>query len=283
MIGYILLREEDSSMSINLSVTISSLGSKFAPIILQGDYVEEIQKARKIGYKAVELHIRDPKTINVSEIMEAIKRNNLTVSAIGTGQAYVDDNIYFTSIDKEIRSAAVQRIKDQIDLASKLNSKVIIGTIKGILPENKNGRAIAVERATACLKECTEYAKYKKVNLVLEAINRYETNFLNNAKETVDFIEKIDTSVIGLHLDTFHMNIEEKLIAQVIKEYSSYLEYLHFADSNRLSPGLGHINFSDIMLALKEINYNGYIGVEVLPLPDPYSAAKQALSYIVKL
>ena len=96
-------------------------------------------------------------------------------------------------------------------------------------------------------------------------------------------IEKIDSSVIGLHLDTFHMNIEEKLIGQVIKEYSSYLAYLHFADSNRLSPGLGHINFSEIILALKEINYNGYIGVEALPLPDSYSAAKQALSYIGKL
>jgi len=112
--------------------------------------------------------------------MQAIKENNLTVSAIGTGQAYVDDRIYFTSIDKKIRSAAVQRIKDQIDLASKLNSKVIIGTIKGPLPEDKDDRVIAVERATACLKECTEYAKYKKVNLVLEAINRYETNFFCN-------------------------------------------------------------------------------------------------------
>jgi len=205
------------------------------------------------------------------------------VSAIGTGQAYVDEKIYFTSIDKEIRSAAVQRIKDQIDLASKLNSKVIIGTIKGFLPEDKNDRVIALDRATTCLKECAEYAKYEKVNLVLEAINRYETNFLNTAKQTVEFIEKIDPSIMGLHLDTFHMNIEEKLIGEVIKEYSSYLAYLHFADSNRLSPGLGHINFTEIVLALKEINYNGYIGIEALPLPDSYSAAKQALSYIGRL
>lgn len=268
---------------MNLSVTISSPGSKFAPIILQGEYITQICKAKKIGYKAVELHIRDPKIIDYSSIMQVIKKNNLAVSAIGTGQAYVDDKISFTSIDKKIRSAAVQRIKNQIDLALKLNSKVIIGTIKGFLPEDKNGRLIAVERLTVCLRECTEYAKYKKVNLVLEAINRYEANFLNTAKQTVEFIEKIDPSVIGLHLDTYHMNIEEKLIGQVIKEYSSYLAYLHFSDSNRLVPGLGHINFSEIMLALKEINYNGYIGIEALPLPDSYSAAKQALSYILKL
>jgi len=270
-------------MNINLSVTISSPGSKFAPIVLQGDYVTEIKNAKEIGYKAVELHIRDPKIINHPSIMQVIQKNNLAVSAIGTGQAYVDEKIYFTSEDKEIRRAAVQRIKDQIDLAAKLNAKVIIGTIKGLLPEDKNDRVIALERATTGLKECAEYAKYKKVNLVLEAINRYETNFLNTAKQTTEFIEKIDPSVIGLHLDTFHMNIEEKLIGEEIREYSSYLAYLHFADSNRLSPGLGHLNFSEIIMALKEVNYNGYIGIEVLPLPDAYSAAKQALLHIGKL
>ena len=268
---------------MNLSITISSPGSKFAPIVLQGEYITQIYKAKEIGYEAVELHIRDPKIIDCSSIMQVIKKNNLTVSAIGTGQAYVDDKISFTSTDKIIRSAAVQRIKNQIDLASKLNSKVIIGMIKGFLPEDKIGRGIAIERLAACLKECTVYAKYKKVNLVLEAINRYESNFLNTAKQTVEFIEMIDSSVIGLHLDTYHMNIEEKLFGQVIKEYSSYLAYLHFSDSNRLSPGLGHINFSEIILALNEIKYSGYIGIEVLPLPDSYSAAKQALSYIQKL
>ena len=120
---------------MNLSVTISSPGSKFAPIILQGEYIAQIYKAKEIGYKAIELHIRDPKIINYSSIMQAIKKSNLVVSAIGTGQAYVDDKIYFTSIDKKIRRDAVQRIKDQIDLASKFNSKVIIGTIKGFLPK----------------------------------------------------------------------------------------------------------------------------------------------------
>ncbi len=270
-------------MSISLSVTISSPGSKFAPIIFQGDYVSGIKKAKEIGYKAVELHIRDPKVIDVPGIMEVVKKNNLTVSTIGTGQAYVDEKLYFSSVDAGVRNAAVLRIKDQIDFASQLKAKVIIGTIKGPLPEDKNEQEIALERVITCLRECANYAQKKGVVLVLEAINRYESNYLNTAEQTVEFIKKINSSMIGLHLDTFHMNIEEKSIVDTIKKYSSYLDHLHFADSNRWVPGFGHINFANILDTLKKVNYDGYIGLEALPLPDSETAAMQALSYINKL
>jgi len=268
---------------MNLSITISSFGSKFAPIIFQGDYVSGINKANEIGYKVVELHVRDPKVINIPAIMEAINKNNLTVSTIGTGQAYVDEKLCFSSTNADVRNAAVQRIKDQIDFAATLRAKVIIGTIKGLLPEDKNEREMALEKVNTCLKECADYAQKKDVKIVLEAINRYESNYLNTAKQTVEFIKTINSPIIGLHLDTFHMNIEEKSFVETIKEYSHYLSHFHFADSNRWVPGLGHIDFSEIIATLKQINYDGYIGIEALPLPDGDSAAKQALSYISKL
>ena len=270
-------------MSINLSVTISSLGSKFAPIIFQGDYVSGIKKAKEIGYKAVELHIRDPKAIDIPAIIGAVKKNNLIVSTIGTGQAYVDERLHFTSANAGVRNTAVQRIKDQIDFAAPFRAKVIIGTIKGLLPEDRNEREIALERLITCLRECGDYAQKKDVKLVLEAINRYESNYLNTAEQTAKFIVKVNSPLIGLHLDSFHMNIEEKSIVETIKKYSSYLSHLHFADSNRWAPGFGHINFTEILATLKEVNYDGYIGIEALPLPDGDNAARQALSHISKL
>lgn len=270
-------------MGINLSVTVSSPGSKFAPIIFQGNYAAGIKKAKGIGFKAVELHIRDPKAIDTNEIMEALKKNTINVSTIGTGQAYVDEGLHFTSVDKSIRDAAVRRIKEQVELAERLGAKVIIGTIKGLLPEDNNEQEIALARVVACLQECSEYAQKKGVPLVLEAINRYESNYLNTAEQTVEFIKKVNSPVIGLHLDTFHMNIEEKSIVETIKKYSYYLSHLHFADSNRWAPGLGHIDFAEIVVVLKEINYDGYIGIEALPLPDDVSAARQAFFHISKL
>ncbi|MDP1125292.1 hypothetical protein Q5O12_27580, partial [Klebsiella pneumoniae] len=82
--------------------------------------------------------------IDIPAIIGAVKKNNLIVSTIGTGQAYVDERLHFTSANAGVRNTAVQRIKDQIDFAAPLKAKVIIGTIKGLLPEDRNEREIAL-------------------------------------------------------------------------------------------------------------------------------------------
>lgn len=269
---------------MKLSITISSLGSKFAPIILQGEYAQQIEKARALGYSMVELHIRDPKILDLDPIIKSLEQTKLQVSTIGTGQAYVDDRIYFSSFDQAIRRAAVQRIKDQIDLGELLHAKVIIGTIKGQLPLIEEDRTKAFGLVVDCMKECLDYAEQHDVQLTLEAINRYETNFLNSAAQTVAFIEPLGSKRLGLHLDTFHMNIEEASIEETIREYGSkHLSHLHIADSNRWAPGQGHIEFSKIIKELKAIDYQGFLGLECLPMPDPETTAKHALEYMRKL
>lgn len=84
-------------------------------------------------------------------------------------------------------------------------------------------------------------------------------------------------------LDTFHMNIEEISFYKVIKQVNKELIHFHVADSNKCAPGMGHINFKEIIDALKEINYNNYIGVEVLPIPNADEAAKKSIEFLKKL
>ena len=76
------------------------------------------------------------------------------------------------------------------------------------------------------------------------------------------------------------MNIEERSPVRSIIEAGSYIGYIHFADSNRMAPGWGHIDFSQIIAALKEIDYAGHIGVEILPQPDHHRAAQQAIQFL---
>lgn len=268
---------------MNLSITISTPGSKFAPIVFQGEYDKQIINASSVGYEAVELHIRDPKAIARRELFQALNKTNIRVSTIGTGQAYVDERIFFTSFDENIRQAAVQRIKDQIDLAAELNAKVIIGTIKGPLPETKSEKGKARGLAIQCLKECLEYADSFNVKLTLEAINRYETNFLNTAEETVNFINEIGSENLGLHLDTFHMNIEEISIEETVRAFRNFIFHIHIADSNRLPPGKGHLNFRSIIRELEAVGYSGSLGIECLPIPSSFVAAKQAFEYMGSL
>ena len=268
---------------MEIAATISSSGSKNAPILFQGDYAEEVARAASLGFKAVELHIRDPKAIDRKRLLQTLERTEQKVSAIGTGRAFGEDRIFFSSPDAEIRSRAVQRIKDHIDLASELPTKVIIGLIRGPLPELEGEKNAARPRVIDCFKECASYAEKLHVSLAVEAINRYETNFLNTAEETENFIKAIGSSLLGIHLDTFHMNIEEISIEGALKEHGKRLLHMHLADSNRHAPGMGHLDFYSILSALRDIGYRGYLSLECLPGADPFGAAKHAFRYLGEL
>ena len=268
---------------MKMSLTISSPGLKSAPILFTGDYGEQIDLAAAIGFEAVELHIRDPKRVDRRSLLKSLEKTGLEVSTIGTGRAYGEDKIFFTSSDKQVREAAAQRIKDQVDFASLIGAKVIIGLIRGPLPEGEFERTMARTYATDCLKECADYAQKAGVQLPVEAINRYETNFLTTAEETERFIRGIDSEAVGLHLDTFHMNIEEVSIDETIKRHAGRLIHIHLADSNRWAPGMGHLNFKSILSTLRETGYPGYLGLECLPMPSAQNAAEYAFHYLEDL
>jgi len=268
---------------MKLSLTISSPGSPKAPILLRGDYAEKIVQAAKIGFRAVELHIRDPKAIDQKAILRTLEKTGVKVSTIGTGQAYGEGRIFFASPDERVRRAAIRRIKDQIDFASELGAKVIIGLIKGPLPEEGADKSIARERMVDCFRECAEYAQKANVQLPVEAINRYEANFLNTAEDTERFVQEIGSPAMGIHLDTFHMNIEEISIEAAIERHAKGLMHIHLADSNRRVPGMGHLDFRPIFAALRKIGYQGYLGLECLPIPDGQKAAEHGFRYLEDL
>jgi sugar phosphate isomerase/epimerase len=131
------------------------------------------------------------------------------------------------------------------------------------------------------LKELSDFNE--NVKLAIEPINRYETDIVNTVKSGLDLIEKIDRKNIGLLLDTFHMNIEEPSITESIKIAKSSLFHFHIADSNRWHPGAGHINFKEVLETLNNIGYDNYISAEIMPMPDPDTAAKNTIDYMRKL
>jgi sugar phosphate isomerase/epimerase len=119
--------------------------------------------------------------------------------------------------------------------------------------------------------------------LVLEVINRYELTYLNTAKDALELIKAVDSPNLKLHLDTFHMNIEEPNMIESILKAKDYIAHVHFADSNRWAPGCGHINFPEIIKTLQQINYGGAISAEILPEPSPEESVRLTIEYYKKL
>ena len=263
-------------------IVVSTSSTKFSALAFKENLKESIKKVANLGFDGAELAVRNPKDLKVENVIKIIKENNLEVPAIGTGQAYGEEGLSFSDPDEAIRKIAVKRINNQIIFASHFNAQVIIGLIRGEIKEGVD-REKAEEWTIDCLRKCTEFAKEYNIQLTLEPVNRYESNFINTLSEGIEFIKRVSVSNLGLLADTFHMNIEEVSIYSSIIQAKDYISHVHFADSNRWAPGCGHLDFAKIVQTFKKISYQGYVSAEILPLPDPDSCARLTAKTLDKL
>jgi 5-keto-L-gluconate epimerase len=267
---------------MRISVTIIDEASMKAPIVFRGDYEESIKKAAEIGYSGIELHLGDPQTIDQENFMKLCKENNISVTSIGTGPGYGKRGLSLSSPDKEIRERATGCVKGHIDLASAFGSVVIVGLLKGLVSESRDLDSY-LQDLESSLRICLDYAEEKNVTLVLEAINRYESDIFNTIAECVDFVKKFNTDHLKVHIDSYHMNIEETQIHQNIKEAGKYIGHVHVADSNRWHPGNAHFDFEKLIETLDEIDYQGALAVECLSFPNQQEAAEKSFSHLQEI
>ena len=272
---------------MKFGIVISVSKTKFGPVVFKENLTDNIIKAASMGYDGVELAIRDPKAIKISKVLELLDKYNMKVLSVGTGQIYVEDNLSFSDPDKDIRDRAVNRTKKIIDIAKQFKASIIIGLIRGKInnPDNFESKLEKAEiLISQCIQELLSYSEEHDQKFLMEPINRYEVDIFNRVDEVYSFLsrfkDRLDLGRVSILADTFHMNIEEPDIAESFNKYSSMIKHIHFADSNRWPPGYGHIDFDKIMQVLKDINYSNFISFEMLPLPDPDSAAKEAINNI---
>jgi len=170
-------------------------------------------------------------------------------------------------------------LRDHAHLATLLECPITIGLIRGVLPLDQALQEEARKRALDGLAQFAAYAESLGLGLYLEPINRYETNFINSIAQGLEVLKEIGAKNILLLADTFHMNIEEVDMAEALRTAGDRLGYVHFADSNRHAPGSGHIDFEPILAALRKMGYKGFLTVEILPLPNDFSAAQRSARF----
>ncbi len=192
---------------------------------------------------------------------------------------------------------AVVYLKDCVDFAEFLGAKIIIVVPSPVGRTVKPANLPMEELTVNCIanvREAAEYAKTKNIKFAIEAINRYETYFVNTLSKALDFVQKVNHPNVGLMADLFHMSIEERSIPQSLFMVRDHLLHVHVADNTREAAGLGSTDFKEVLRTLKSIGYNGSLTMEFMyRLADPYAAqdmstqtttmdffAKQAIDYM---
>jgi len=261
---------------MKLSIVLSTHAASFESVAYKGDLERNVERIARLGYDGVELAVRDPTLLDLGHVQEVISRLGLEVPAIGTGQAYSEEGLSFTAPEESLRWQAIERIRKQVELARSLGALVIVGLIRGKV---QKGIAAAQARQwlVSALADCARHAA-PDVQLVLEPLNRYETNLINTVAEGLDLIEEVGANNMGLLFDTFHANIEEASIESAIRSAGDRLLHVHVADSNRWYPGAGHLDFSRVISTLHGMGYQGYLSAEIMPLPSAEACAERTIT-----
>jgi sugar phosphate isomerase/epimerase len=253
---------------------------KFSITIDSFTKIESLENTIKglveLGINNIELS-GDPSNFNSKKIFELF--NTFSVSVLGVTGKWTSSKgmispVLLTS-DPHILSYSKDYVKECIKICNFFGGSIFNICLLSdydvkkdwnheMIPNKEKKKLL--KRSVNILSELTRFSKDFGVYLLLEPLNRYSTPFCCNTADAIFVTSNLNNDYFLILLDTYHMNIEEIDFSDSIIKSKNFLKHIHFADSNRKMPGLGHINFDAILKTLRKIQYNNYIGLE--PIVD---------------
>ena len=233
------------------------------------------KRLKRFGYDGIEL-VGEPEKYGINRILELSSQYDMNVCSVLSWCLAEIPGRDISHPDHSIRRKAAEYLKNCVDLAHQVGASIVVSlpapagrtSPVGIsLTEDewdegfKNEWKYAVEGT----RELAAYADKKSITLAIEPLNRYESYLITNLQKAQYFIREVGSPNLKVHLDTFHMSIEEKNLSEIVHKSADYLVNMHISDSNREPPGRGHTDFRAIMKSLKEIRYEGYLVLEPVP------------------
>jgi len=218
-----------------------------------------ISGAARSGYDYVEIALLDPWSVDAAMTCDLLAEYGVRAHA-SLGLSPTTD---VTSTDPLIIAKGDELLRKATDVLYQLGGTELCGVIYCSLgkypgPASNENRANSV----AAMQRLADYAADKGININLEIVNRYETNIMNTGIEGIAFIDQVNRPNAFIHLDTYHMNIEEDGMEKSVLAAREKLGYVHIGESHRGYLGSGNVDFETFFAALRKINYQGPITFE---------------------
>jgi D-psicose/D-tagatose/L-ribulose 3-epimerase len=218
-----------------------------------------IESSKATGYDLIEIPVLDPSTIDVAmtrKILDSVGLN----AACSLGLSAETD---ISSSDLQVSARGERLLHDALAVTRDLGGHYLGGVIASALgrytsPPSEEGRANCVNG----LHRLAQQAAASNITLGLEVVNRYESNLLNTAQQALALIDEIGAENVVVHLDTYHMNIEEANFTDPVIACGSRLGYVHVGENHRGYLGTGTVDFPEFFQALAAVNYQGVVAFE---------------------
>jgi len=223
---------------------------------------EMAPKVKQMGFDLVEVPLEDTSLIDGAKAGSIIRDLGLAVSAtvaMGPDRDLIHE-------DKAIRDNGMVYVKAAIDVCESMGATNLVGPLYSAVgrtwQQTADERAKDLDVLVSNLSELAAYAGDHGVKLGLEPLNRFETSFINIASQAVEVIDRVGNPALGIMLDTFHMNIEEKNLGDAIRAAGKRLIHVHACGSDRGAPGKGTVPWGDVAKGLSDIGYDGPLVIE---------------------
>lgn len=239
------------------------------------DHLNLLDKVKSFGYDSIEIAADDWNLIDCNVLHQRLLDVDLSVTVCGAFGPSRD----LTNDDERVRENAIHYIIDSIRNTSRIGGRIFAGPFYSAVGKARfvddEQRMREWERFIHGARRVAQVASDEGVVLCMEPLNRFETDLINTTQQAMQAIEEIDQPSVALHLDTFHMNVEEKNLAFAIRLAGSRLQHFHANENDRGVPGTGHIDWFTVGNALRDVEFQGYLTIESF-IPGVTEIAKAA-------
>jgi D-psicose/D-tagatose/L-ribulose 3-epimerase len=242
---------------------------------LEPRHSELLRDIRSWGYEGVEVPLFAPAALDVAWAAGELQECGLELTTVTS----LPQNANLIGEGEDEQQAAIGHLRACIQTARQLGASLLCGPVYAPVGRLVGRPRTAEEwrRAINNLGELARIAADHGVRVAIEPLNRFETYFLNTAADTCQLIGEIGSDNLGVQLDTFHANIEEKSLAATIRQCGPRLMHVHVSENDRGIPGTGHVDWDGMFAALRETGYDGWIVVESFAQTIPQIAAATAM------
>jgi D-psicose/D-tagatose/L-ribulose 3-epimerase len=224
---------------------------------------EECRRAvaltKETGYDLIEIPLLDPTAVDAAMTRGVLEDAELG-AACSLGLGFDTD---VSSADPAVSARGEELLARAIDVTSAIGGAFLGGVVhsamgKYLAGPTERGRRNCVE----ALRRVADRAERAGVTIGVEAVNRYESNLVNTAEQALELVDDIRAENVVVHLDAYHMNIEERNLADPVRLCGSRLGYVHVGESHRGYLGTGSVDFDELFGAVREIGYDGVLTFE---------------------